>query len=305
MSVDRNMGAVDCPAKTRRVMLYFGSFNPVHRAHVAIAEYVVEQGFADEVVLVVSPHNPFKEAADLAPEMERFEGVERAVAASRFPDRIKASAVEFLLPRPSYTIDTLRFLEAECPGVEFSILVGGDNAAELGEWKESEAILARYPIFVYPRGPVRGGDDMPVRGGDDMSEVVVAPNFGASSIDALSDSTFCVPPLPLHTVVDVTSASPHPPKGGGRTSFAEARNSEINAARITVLTDAPRMDVSSTEIRALLAAGRENYRKGDFGAAANDFARVSELAPTNAEAAGYQTLIGDILAFRNTDLLNP
>ncbi len=285
MSVDRNMGAVDCPAKTRRVMLYFGSFNPVHRAHVAIAEYVVEQGFADEVVLVVSPHNPFKEAADLAPEMERFEGVERAVAASRFPDRIKASAVEFLLPRPSYTIDTLRFLEAECPGVEFSILVGGDNAAELGEWKESEAILARYPIFVYPRGPVGGGD-----------------SFG-HSINALSDSTFCAPPP--HTVVDVTSASPHPPKGRGRTSFAEARNSEINAARITVLTDAPRMDVSSTEIRALLAAGRENYRKGDFGAAANDFARVSELAPTNAEAAGYQTLIGDILAFRNTDLLNP
>ncbi len=134
-----------------RTMLYFGSFNPVHFGHIAIAEYVVDQGLADTVVLVVSPQNPFKKADGLAPELERFEGVERAVAASKFPDKILASAIEFTLPRPSYTIDTLQFLEEQCPETKFSILMGGDNAENLEQWKEIDKILAKYPIFVYPR----------------------------------------------------------------------------------------------------------------------------------------------------------
>ncbi len=216
-------------------MLYFGSFNPVHRAHIAIAEYVVAQGVTDEVVLVVSPQSPFKDSDDLAPEIERFEGVERAVAASRYPSQIKASAVEFLLPRPSYTIDTLRFIERECPDAELSLLVGEDNVADLPKWKEASAILGHYPIFVYPRGDGAG----------------VFPEWA------------------------------------------------------TVLRDAPRMEISSTQIRALLADGREKYRAGHFGAALNDFLRVLDLAPTNAEAAGYRQLIDEILEFRNTDILNP
>lgn len=95
----------------KRVMLYFGSFNPVHKGHIALAEYVVGQGLCDEAVLVVSPQSPYKQAAELAPEMDRFEMAEIACAASAYPDRIKPSVVEFLLPKPSYTIDTLRYLK--------------------------------------------------------------------------------------------------------------------------------------------------------------------------------------------------
>lgn len=137
--------------KGKRVMLYFGSFNPVHRAHIAIAEYVVEQDLADTVVLVVSPQNPFKDEEGLAPEFERFEGAEAAAAASKYPDRIVASAVELTMPRPSYTIDTLRYLETEFPEARFSILMGGDNAENLDKWRESDRIVGHYPIFVYPR----------------------------------------------------------------------------------------------------------------------------------------------------------
>ena len=135
----------------QRMMLYFGSFNPVHRGHIALAEYVVEQGLCDQVVLMVSPQSPYKNPAGLAPELQRFEMAELACAASRYPDQIKTSSVEFFLPRPSYTIDTLRFLEEKCgEDMCFSILMGADQIARLEGWKEWESLL-RYPIYVYPR----------------------------------------------------------------------------------------------------------------------------------------------------------
>ena len=123
-------------------MLYFGSFNPVHRGHIALAEYVVGQGLCDEAVLVVSPQSPYKQAAELAPEMDRFEMAEIACAASKYPDRIKPSVVEFLLPKPSYTIDTLRYLKENFgSGMQFSILMGSDQIARLDGWKEYERVL--------------------------------------------------------------------------------------------------------------------------------------------------------------------
>ncbi len=224
------------PFIARKIMLYFGSFNPIHRAHIAIAEYAISQGLADIVALVVSPHNPFKDSDELAGELERFEMAEQAARVSKFPDQIVASAVEMTLPTPSYTIDTLRFLQSKFPDAEFSLLVGGDNAENLTDWKEADQILGHFPIFVYPRP------------GDDVSKFSVGT---------------------------------------------------------TILEGAPQMDVSSTEIRALLASGRDRYRACDFGAAANDFKRVLELAPMNAEAAGYLHLIDEIQNFRNTDLMNP
>ena len=135
----------------KRIMLYFGSFNPVHRGHIALAEYVVGQGLCDEAVLVVSPQSPYKQAAELAPEMDRFEMAEIACAASKYPERIKPSVVEFLLPKPSYTIDTLRYLKENFgSGMQFSILMGSDQIARLAGWKEYEQIL-EYPVYVYPR----------------------------------------------------------------------------------------------------------------------------------------------------------
>ena len=135
----------------KRMLLYFGSFNPVHKGHIALAEYAMEHGLADETALVISPQSPYKNDADLAPETDRFEMAEIACKASKYPGRIKPSVVEFLLPRPSYTIDTLRYLEELCGReMEFSILMGGDQIAALDGWKEYEKIL-EYPIYVYPR----------------------------------------------------------------------------------------------------------------------------------------------------------
>lgn len=163
-------------------MLYFGSFNPVHNAHISIAEYAVEQGLADMVVLVVSPQNPFKRCEELAPEFNRFEMAEMAAATSGYPDRIQASAVEMTLPAPSYTIDTLRFLGSECPETEFSILLGGDNAENLGLWKESGAIIDNYKIYVYPRS----GEDIS-KFPDCVTVLCGAPLFDISSTEIRRD----------------------------------------------------------------------------------------------------------------------
>ena len=135
----------------QRVMLYFGSFNPIHRGHIGLAEHVLDAGLCDLVTLVVSPQSPYKTSAELAPELDRFEMAELACAASRYPERIQPSIVELLLPKPSYTIETLRYLEQTCgERMQFSILMGGDQLAGLSGWREAEAVL-RYPIWVYPR----------------------------------------------------------------------------------------------------------------------------------------------------------
>lgn len=136
----------------KRVLLYFGSFNPVHRGHIALAEYAISDGFADQVVLIVSPQNPHKEQGDLAAEFSRYEMCQAACAASLYPEQIQVSAVEFTLPRPSYTIDTLNFLtENFGEQMEFSILMGADNIENFHRWKSYEQIIDNYPILVYPR----------------------------------------------------------------------------------------------------------------------------------------------------------
>jgi nicotinate-nucleotide adenylyltransferase len=136
----------------KRTLLYFGSFNPVHRGHIALAEYAIANDIADQVILIVSPQNPHKQSADLAAEFSRYEMCTAACQASKYPEQILVSAVEFTLPRPSYTIDTLRFLSENFGGsMSFSILMGADNIARFDQWKQYDQILAGYPIFVYPR----------------------------------------------------------------------------------------------------------------------------------------------------------
>ena len=136
----------------QRMMLFFGSFNPVHRGHTALAEYAVEHNLCDAVAMIISPQNPFKQNQSLAAEMDRFAMVEMACNNSRYPERIKASIVEFLLEKPSYTINTLRYLEQNNGhDMDFSILMGSDLINTLPEWREAEAIIADYDIYVYPR----------------------------------------------------------------------------------------------------------------------------------------------------------
>lgn len=131
-----------------RVGLFFGSFNPIHVGHLMLAQYMVNFADVDEVWLVVSPQNPFKQDVELADTQHRLNMARLAVGDN---EKIKISEVELSLPKPSYTIDTLRALEKEYPEIEFSIIMGADNLTGLNRWKEAETLLSRYRIIVYPR----------------------------------------------------------------------------------------------------------------------------------------------------------
>ncbi|MDR0811713.1 MAG: nicotinate-nucleotide adenylyltransferase [Paludibacter sp.] len=132
-----------------KTALYFGSFNPVHNGHLGIAKYLIDNYLCDEVCFVVSPCNPLKERKDeLIDENVRLQMLKLAIAAE---PRFSVSDIEFRLPKPSYTIDTLRVLSAEYPQTVFSLVIGADNAADFAKWKNYSEIISDYQIFVYPR----------------------------------------------------------------------------------------------------------------------------------------------------------
>jgi nicotinate-nucleotide adenylyltransferase len=128
--------------------LFFGSFNPIHIGHTALAAYIAEQGLVDELWFIVSPHNPLKEKAGLMPADFRLQMVEKAI--ENYP-KFRASDVEFSLPQPSYTIDTLRYLRKTFPERQFCVIMGEDSLADIHKWKDYEEILAEYELIVYPR----------------------------------------------------------------------------------------------------------------------------------------------------------
>lgn len=128
--------------------LFFGSFNPIHNGHVGIACYLLENKLCDEVWFVVSPCNPFKVDRFLLPEAERLQIVEAAI---RNDSRMKTCDVEFTMPKPSYTVDTLRFLFDKYPDRKFVLLMGEDNVEAFPKWKDYHWIVTNCPIFVYPR----------------------------------------------------------------------------------------------------------------------------------------------------------
>ncbi|MDX1912031.1 MAG: nicotinate (nicotinamide) nucleotide adenylyltransferase [Saprospiraceae bacterium] len=131
-----------------KIGLFFGSFNPVHNGHLAIAEFMATQTDLDRVWLVVSPQNPLKPKKTLARDYDRLHLVQLGIADN---PKLRASDVEFQLPKPSYTIDTLAFLQEKYPEHRFVLIMGGDNIASLHLWKNYELILANYDIYVYNR----------------------------------------------------------------------------------------------------------------------------------------------------------
>ena len=137
-----------------KVGLFFGSFNPIHVGHLIIANYMTNFTDLDEVWFVVSPHNPFKEKKSLGNMYDRLEMVNLAIDGE---DRLRASDVEFNLPQPSYTIDTLTHLRERYPLKEFALIMGADNLEGLPKWKNADIILRDYPIVVYPRPGYDGG----------------------------------------------------------------------------------------------------------------------------------------------------
>lgn len=131
-----------------RIGLYFGSFNPIHFGHTAIAGYMTEFGGLNQVWFVVSPHNPLKKKESLLPDHQRLYMTQLAIGDK---ERLKASDIEFKLSVPSYTIDTLAYLKDKFKNKEFCLVMGEDNLLTLHKWKNAEELVKNYPIFVYPR----------------------------------------------------------------------------------------------------------------------------------------------------------
>ncbi|WP_010259330.1 nicotinate-nicotinamide nucleotide adenylyltransferase [Alistipes timonensis] len=268
----------------KRVMLYFGSFNPVHKGHIALAEYAVEQGLCDEAVLVVSPQSPYKAADELAPEMDRFEMAEIACAASEYPDRIKPSVVEFLLPKPSYTIDTLRYLKENFGSeMEFSILMGSDQIARLDGWKEYEKIL-EYPVYVYPR---RGEPAEGFEGRITLLADAPLQDFASTDVrDRIGQGE------------DTSEMLDE-----GVAAYICRKGLWSPAARIAALT--ARIAETPDDTALYIERGRLHYRMGEWGPALNDFNAVLRIDAEHVEARQFARMVQEILEFRYKDIYNP
>jgi nicotinate-nucleotide adenylyltransferase len=128
--------------------LFFGSFNPIHIGHLVIAEYMVEYTDLEQIWFVVSPHNPLKSKQTLLADHHRLEMVHLAVDHDK---RFKVSDIEFRMPMPSYTIDTLAFLGEKFPDHKFSLILGEDNLESFGKWKNANLIAKNYHRYIYPR----------------------------------------------------------------------------------------------------------------------------------------------------------
>ncbi|QFZ54576.1 nicotinate-nucleotide adenylyltransferase [Oceanihabitans sp. IOP_32] len=131
-----------------KVGLYFGSFNPIHIGHLIIANHMVEHSDLDQIWFVVTPHNPFKKKSSLLDDYERLEMV---YLATKDYTKLQPSKIEFDLPQPNYTINTLVYLQEKHPDHEFSLIMGEDNLKSFHKWKNYELILENHHIYVYPR----------------------------------------------------------------------------------------------------------------------------------------------------------
>lgn len=132
----------------KNIGLYFGTFNPIHIGHLAIANHMAEFSTLDEIWMVVTPHNPFKKKSSLLDNHHRFEMVR--LATEDYP-KLKPSNIEFDLPQPNYTVNTLAVLDEKYPDYKFNLIMGEDNLKSLHKWKNYEVILERHDLFVYPR----------------------------------------------------------------------------------------------------------------------------------------------------------
>ena len=131
-----------------KIGLYFGSFNPIHVAHLIIANHVLNETDIKKIWFIVSPQNPFKSSANLLNEYHRLYLVRLA---TEDDTRISVSDIEFGLAKPSYTINTLTYLEEKYPQHQFGIIIGSDSFQNFNKWKNHEAIINNFPIYVYKR----------------------------------------------------------------------------------------------------------------------------------------------------------
>lgn len=131
-----------------KIGLYFGSFNPIHVGHLVIANHMAEYSDLNQIWFVITPHSPFKKKSTLLDNYQRLEMVYRA---TKDYTKLKPSDIEFSLPQPNYTVNTLAYLQEKYPDFEFSLIMGEDNLDSFHKWKNYDVILENHYIYVYPR----------------------------------------------------------------------------------------------------------------------------------------------------------
>lgn len=131
-----------------KIGLFFGSFNPIHIGHLIVANVMVNTTDLEQVWFVVSPQNPFKKNNSLLHEFDRLAMVEKSIADNA---KFKVTDIEFSMPKPSFTIDTLIRIQEKHPQHEFKLIIGGDNLAQFPNWKNHDKILEYFGLYVYPR----------------------------------------------------------------------------------------------------------------------------------------------------------
>ncbi len=266
-------------------MLYFGSYNPIHRGHIALAEYVLEKGLCEQVILMVSPQNPLKDRSDLAPDLDRLEMVEIACAESKFPQNIVPSAIEFVLDKPSYTIDTLRYLkENHSSNMDFSILMGSDLLLQLPQWKEYKAILENFPIFVYPRD------------GYEPNELFERATFLEDAPLCHYSSTNVRQALVNGEPVDEMVCK-------GVADYIKSKALWSPTEYIERLDMKIKDNPESVEL--YIERGKWYHHRAQWGNALNDFNKAIKIDPSLDEIKQYVEMIQEILAYRHIDIYNP
>jgi nicotinate-nucleotide adenylyltransferase len=170
-----HISAKDQPKK--RIGIYSGSFNPIHTGHQKLAEYLIDHQIVEEVWFIVSPCNPLKRQEEVIDEYIRLDMLMLAIKDQKY---FKASDIEFTMPVPSYSIDTLHELTSLYPDFQFLLIIGSDNALVFDQWKDYKQILNEYPILVYPR---HSYDFELVSGIYSQMQLLQSPYFDISSTE--------------------------------------------------------------------------------------------------------------------------
>ncbi|MBR2866779.1 MAG: nicotinate (nicotinamide) nucleotide adenylyltransferase [Alistipes sp.] len=269
----------------KRMLLYFGSFDPIHKGHIALAEYAIERDLADEVALIISPQNPFKADVLQTPEYTRYEMAEMAAKESRYPEQIKPSVVEFVLEKPSYTINTLDYLKESCGNeMEFAIITGSDIWARFDEWKDYERILNEYKIYVYPR---KGYTVEKFADRVTLLEDAPYVDFSSTEVRERAERSEDITPYVSPSVAEYIKKNQLWTPAG-------------NIVRLTSMIEA-----GDERASLYVERGKCYYRHNEWGKAINDFNCAMKLEPENEEARQLHDMIYEILSFRYKDIYNP
>ena len=185
-----------------KIGLFFGSFNPIHNGHLMLANYLAEYGDMDEIWFVVSPQNPFKDKKSLLADRHRMYMVELAIKGD---ERFQVCDIEFYMPQPSYTIDTLTRLAERHPNTDFYLICGMDSLETFPKWKNYEMILKYHHLLVYPRKGYSSNElaDNPSVKIVEAPEIEVSSTFIRNAIAEGKDVRYFMPKKVAQYIVDM------------------------------------------------------------------------------------------------------